>query len=52
MEKLFIRVQGGMVQEVYSSNPDVDLTILDEDSDVESVDEVLDNLDIPEYQIY
>jgi hypothetical protein len=52
VEKLFIRVKGGMVQEVYSSNPDVDLTILDEDSDVESVDEVLDNLDIPEYQIY
>ena len=52
MEKLVIRVQGGMVQEVYSDTEDVELTIIDEDSDIESADEVWESIDIPKYQIY
>jgi hypothetical protein len=53
MKQILIRIYGGMVQEVYSSDPDVEITICDEDSDVAyPVKVTIDDFNVPEYQVY
>jgi hypothetical protein len=47
MEKLVIYVYGDMVREVYSSNKDVELIIIDED-----VGELISEVKLPEHCLY
>jgi hypothetical protein len=42
MKRIIIYVEGGMVQEVVSSNPDVDVRVLDMDNQPESEGELED----------
>ena len=52
MERIVITVKGGMVQDVYSSNRFVDVTIIDQDTD--DGDRVNEQKDVklPEYHVY
>lgn len=49
MNRIVITVYGGLVQAVYSDDPDVEVTVLDEDVPEEERTEIEE---MPEHQVY
>ena len=52
MERIVIKVKGGMVQDVYCSNRFVDVQVVDQDTD--DGDNQIDwkDVNVPEYHVY
>lgn len=51
--KIVIKVSGGMVQDVYSTDEDLEVIIIDQDSDVNDPEYLdIDDVELPEYKIY
>ena len=53
MNKIVIKVSGGMVQDIYSTDEDLEVFIVDLDSDVDN-SECLDlsDAELPKYHVY
>jgi hypothetical protein len=54
MEKIVIRVKGGLVQEVWSSIADVNVFVIDEDCDSETYPEAVKwgEIEVPKYCVW
>ena len=50
MNRIVIKVWGGLVSEVYSTDRDTEVTVIDEDAPEEQ--ELSESIDLPEYQVY
>lgn len=51
--KIVIKVSGGMVQDVYSTDECLEVIIVDQDSDVDDPECLdIDDVELPEYKIY
>lgn len=51
MSKIVIKVWRGLVSEVYASDPNTEIVVIDEDCD-EDRDEKLSDTQLPEHQVY
>ncbi len=54
MERIVVKVQGGLVQDVYSTMEDVEIIVVDEDCDPIMYPDALqwEQVDVPEYHVY
>lgn len=50
MTRIVIKVWGGLVSEVNSTDKDTEVTVIDEDAPEEQ--ELSESIDLPEYQVY
>ena len=50
MNRIVIKVWGGLVSAVYSTDKDTEVTVIDED--VPEEQEMNENIELPEYQVY